>query len=214
MLSGAIRRASREYLVCPAGLQHCSLPKHSTLAPARVRASCRDSYQLQPSAYMHTRPKLLHDLLHVTSAKSASHSAALQIPLTLPQLLHSGSLVQRPSLSLCAKAPTNRMHAGTEAMFGLRDPLPLHAPSSHTARLPRTPGAFLQHPTNAHPSEYLAMCLAVKDQHADIREWLEHHLRLGVGKFYIYDNNSSRPMLPEFFDLVRLCEWPGAAWPL
>ena len=91
-------------------------------------------------------------------------------------------------------------------MFGPRNPLPLHAPSSHTARLPRTPGAFLQHPTNAHPSEYLAMCLAVKDQHADIREWLEHHQRLGVGKFYIYDNNSSRPMLPEFFDLVRLCE--------
>lgn len=51
------------------------------------------------------------------------------------------------------------------------------------------------------------MCLAVKDQHADIREWLEHHQRLGVGKFYIFDNNSSRPMLPEFFDLVRFCCW-------
>ena len=59
-----------------------------------------------------------------------------------------------------------------------------------------------QHPTTSHGSNYVAMCLAVKDQHADIREWLEHHMRLGVGKFYIYDNNSSRPMLPEFFDLV------------
>ena len=39
-------------------------------------------------------------------------------------------------------------------------------------------------------------------QHADIREWLEHHLRLGVGKFYIFDN-STLPMLPAFADLVR-----------
>ena len=92
-----------------------------------------------------------------------------------------------------------------------------------------------------HAGQYLALCLAVKDQvqlqvhcacprehrmltgcphtsicehanaaahhctrlqHTDIREWLEHHLRLGVGKFYVYDN-STIPMLAMFQDLVR-----------
>lgn len=49
---------------------------------------------------------------------------------------------------------------------------------------------------------YLSMCLAVKDQHADIREWIMHHERLGAGKFYIFDNNSTTPMLPVIADLV------------
>lgn len=38
-------------------------------------------------------------------------------------------------------------------------------------------------------------------QHTDIREWLEHHLLLGVGKVYIFDN-STIPMLTVFQDLV------------
>ena len=50
---------------------------------------------------------------------------------------------------------------------------------------------------------YFAMCLAVKDQHTDIREWLEHHRRLGASKVYIFDNNSTVPMLSEFLDLVK-----------
>ncbi|KAK9824237.1 hypothetical protein WJX72_008861 [[Myrmecia] bisecta] len=47
------------------------------------------------------------------------------------------------------------------------------------------------------------MCLAVKDQHADIREWIEYHQRIGVSKFYIFDNNSSSPMISEFAELVE-----------
>jgi hypothetical protein len=31
----------------------------------------------------------------------------------------------------------------------------------------------------------------VKNQHADLREWLEYHKWLGVGKVYVYDNNST-----------------------
>lgn len=61
-----------------------------------------------------------------------------------------------------------------------------------------TPGATSAHragpglkrkrdPTGA----YLAVCLVVKDQSEDLREWLDYHRRLGVGKFYIFDDNSS-----------------------
>lgn len=50
---------------------------------------------------------------------------------------------------------------------------------------------------------YFAMCIAVKDQHADIREWILHHARIGAGKFYIFDNNSTTPMLDVMKDLVR-----------
>ena len=32
------------------------------------------------------------------------------------------------------------------------------------------------------PEGYLAFCLAVKDQHADIQEWIEHHRAIGASK--------------------------------
>jgi hypothetical protein len=41
------------------------------------------------------------------------------------------------------------------------------------------------------PEGYLAICVIVKNQHRDIREWLEYHRWLGVQKVYLYDNNSS-----------------------
>ena len=42
----------------------------------------------------------------------------------------------------------------------------------------------------------------MRDQHADIREWLHHHAALGVSKFYVFDNNSSSPMLSQLEDFV------------
>ena len=44
-------------------------------------------------------------------------------------------------------------------------------------------------------------------QHSDVREWLDHHFRLGVGKVYIFDN-STQSMLPVFADLVRWLLFP------
>ena len=46
------------------------------------------------------------------------------------------------------------------------------------------------------PEQYLALCLAAKDQHLDLREWLDHHLALGVSKIYLFDDHSDPPMLP------------------
>lgn len=50
-------------------------------------------------------------------------------------------------------------------------------------------------PEKASPDEfldgYVAVCVIVKNQHRDIREWLEYHRWLGVSKVYVYDNNST-----------------------
>jgi hypothetical protein len=50
-------------------------------------------------------------------------------------------------------------------------------------------------PEQASPDEfpdgYAAICAIVKNQHRDIREWLEYHRWLGVSKVYVYDNNST-----------------------
>ena len=43
-------------------------------------------------------------------------------------------------------------------------------------------------------SQYFAICVAVKDQHADVSEWVEHHEKLGAGKIYVYDDSSDPPM--------------------
>ena len=50
---------------------------------------------------------------------------------------------------------------------------------------------------------YLAMCLGVKDQNEDLREWIEYHRSIGVGKFYVFDDNSTVPAANALQDLMR-----------
>lgn len=38
---------------------------------------------------------------------------------------------------------------------------------------------------------YLSICAIVKNEGADIKEWIEFHKLVGVERFYIYDNNST-----------------------
>ena len=49
----------------------------------------------------------------------------------------------------------------------------------------------------------VALCLAVKDEHKDLREWVDYHRGIGVSKFYIFDNNSSKPLLSELTDYIQ-----------
>ena len=51
--------------------------------------------------------------------------------------------------------------------------------------------------------KYLAICISVKDQNRDIREWIEYHEQLGVSMFYIVDNNSKAPLLPWISDYIE-----------
>ncbi len=51
--------------------------------------------------------------------------------------------------------------------------------------------------------KYLAICISVKDQNRDIREWIEYHEQLGVSAFYIVDNNSKAPLLPYISDYIE-----------
>ncbi len=53
------------------------------------------------------------------------------------------------------------------------------------------------------PDGYVAICLIVKNQHKDIREWLQYHQWLGVGKVYMFDNNSSRPLASRIPDFLQ-----------
>lgn len=53
------------------------------------------------------------------------------------------------------------------------------------------------------PDGYIAFCAIVKDQPMDLRYWIAYHRWLGVDKFYIKDNNSSRSLLPYIMDYAR-----------
>jgi len=50
---------------------------------------------------------------------------------------------------------------------------------------------------------YLAMCLGVKDQNEDLREWIRYHQSLGVGKFYVFDDSSIVPAAEAIQDLIQ-----------
>ena len=56
---------------------------------------------------------------------------------------------------------------------------------------------------------YLAVCLGVKDQNEDLREWIEYHRSIGVGKFYIFDDNSTVPAAPGLQDLMQEGKGPA-----
>ena len=44
------------------------------------------------------------------------------------------------------------------------------------------------------PGGYLAICLAIRNQHADLPEWLDYHRRLGVSHVYAMDDGSTPPL--------------------
>lgn len=51
------------------------------------------------------------------------------------------------------------------------------------------------HPAQDNHDEYLAICLAVKDQGKDMPEWLQHHYHtMGIKRFYIMDDGSNPPL--------------------
>jgi hypothetical protein len=51
--------------------------------------------------------------------------------------------------------------------------------------------------------DYLAMCLIVKDQPEDTVEWIEYHRRIGVTKFYVFDHNSTVPLIKQLYGYVE-----------
>jgi hypothetical protein len=56
----------------------------------------------------------------------------------------------------------------------------------------------------------IGVCLIVKDEGEYLCEWIEHHRRVGVSQFYIYDNNSKIPVtnfLGKEQDII-IKEWP------
>lgn len=63
-------------------------------------------------------------------------------------------------------------------------------------------------------NHYLAVCAIAKDEGPYFKEWIEYHRLVGVGKFYIYDNESTddtKKILEPYIasGLVDYLYWPG-----
>lgn len=64
------------------------------------------------------------------------------------------------------------------------------------------------------PACYLAVCAIAKNEGAYFKEWIEWHLSKGVGRFYVYDNestDSTRDVLAPYIarGIVVYHYWPG-----
>ena len=64
------------------------------------------------------------------------------------------------------------------------------------------------------PKNYLAVCAIAKDEGPYFKEWIEWHRKMGVDKFFIYDNESSdqtKEILTPYIDsgLVEYIWFPG-----
>lgn len=73
----------------------------------------------------------------------------------------------------------------------------------------------MQHDKAVPPTPYyLTVCAIAKNEGAYFEEWIEWHRKLGVEKFYIYDNESSddtKEVLEPYVEsgLVEYVFWPG-----
>lgn len=63
-----------------------------------------------------------------------------------------------------------------------------------TSPIELTSASFLDPDSPRPGSGYVAACLAARDAHDDISEWVRHHLKLGVYPIYVYDHASVPPM--------------------
>lgn len=52
-------------------------------------------------------------------------------------------------------------------------------------------------------SSYLAICAIVKDQSEDLLEWALYHMMLGAEIIYLFDHNSTVPMINELLPVVK-----------
>lgn len=72
--------------------------------------------------------------------------------------------------------------------------------SPQCARPAEVPESQKQQQQHLHSD--VAICVSGRDENLYIREWMEHHLNLGVGRIYVFDHNSAEPMYPLFSDLI------------
>lgn len=50
---------------------------------------------------------------------------------------------------------------------------------------------------------YAALCVIGKNQNLDVREFVEYHRWIGVANIYLYDHNSTEPLMNEVMEHVR-----------
>lgn len=76
-------------------------------------------------------------------------------------------------------------------------------PPTAVVRGPGDAASLVQSARTRWPDGYVALCVVAKDQHRDLRYWIEYHRWIGVDKFYVMDHNSTQPMLPFLMDYVK-----------
>lgn len=67
---------------------------------------------------------------------------------------------------------------------------------------------------STEPRHYLAVCAIAKNEGSYFKEWIEWHRKMGVEKFYIYDNESTdctKEVLEPYIKsgIVQYHYWPG-----
>lgn len=93
----------------------------------------------------------------------------------------------------------------------VREALPPYMPPDEKFQPPVARATLLQKLSGhvrgrrqVYPEGYVALCLTVRDQAADMAEWLEWHQLIGVDRVYLFDMGSSPPMNESLQPYIRL----------
>lgn len=109
--------------------------------------------------------------------------------LLLAKYVAGAAVAQRHSVAAVTRTLTMSLDLSGVA-HASSIPTPTHIGGIEPARvrLPKLSPAQLR---ATHTHAYLAMCVVTDDKGSDVREWIDHYLKLGVGHFYIHQQSST-----------------------
>jgi hypothetical protein len=160
-----------------------SAAQEGQLRPQRLQGRHTTAYVEEPQPQLRTKRRKAHSHIRIQRFHArTSGSSRLQLPERdakfeedLP-VAQDTSLSPGPSQLVLQKtegAPSNSTGVLTSAEQVGSQGAPVNVKEQALLQSPG-PG-----PQDAWKDQYMAMCLAVRDQHLDIREWILHHASIG-----------------------------------
>lgn len=176
------------------------------LHPQQQQATVRDPHPnpLLQQIQQHHQQLLVQS--KINSHQSMSEAQQLQAQLMVRGLGVSPGPAMRTHTTTTAGATAAQTTGGgkPQAKQQTRPAKPRQQqPQQQEAASSAQGPATLETQQRRWPDGYLAVCVVVRDQTADIRYWLEYHKWLGVDKFYVFDHNSTTPVMPALFDHIQ-----------
>ncbi|KAL4440670.1 hypothetical protein ABPG77_000379 [Micractinium sp. CCAP 211/92] len=140
------------------------------------------------------RPALLDSQLEEGKAPTGQPAAALRRPRASAAQLTVGLLIDARSTAPAAEAAPS---GPLSSQLDCNPDQPPHKLTDREVDMQQQRRCALARANGRPPGGYVALCLAVKNQHRELPEYLDYYRRLGVSQVYAMEDPQSDPPLKD-----------------